>query len=237
MKHGNGNMKIKKIITIQDIKSMPDKKDSFLNRADIIVLPASSNKEALEIHRIEKADLIIADFDENKLNGEVLCSLIRDDKELRHVSLIIIHSKDKLDDTEISRCRANAFINISAEPALLLSKAYQLLDISVRKTFRAPIFVKVKDNSKTDPSLGYSENISISGMLFDSEKIISKGDVILCNFVLPDSMHIRTEAEVVRFFDQGIENATNQYGIRFIELSDECRNAIEAYVRKQKQIS
>jgi CheY-like chemotaxis protein len=227
-------MKIKKIITTQNIKSLPDKKESFLDRADIIIFPVSSNKEVLEIHRLERADLIIANLDEDAINGKQLCSAIREDKELRNVSLIITHSKGTNDIPEMSGCRANALIDISADPSILLSKAHQLLNIPVRETFRAPIFVKVKQDSKMDPSLGYSENISITGMLFDSEKTIVKGEIILCKFVLPDSIHIRTEAEVVRYSDKGVENATNQYGIRFIDLTDRFRTAIENYIRKKQ---
>lgn len=230
-------MKIRKIITAHEIKAQLDNNKSFLDRADIKIIPVSSNKEALEIHRIEKADLIIANLDESILNGELLCSAIREDKELCKVSLIITHSKSTRDIPEISRCRANAFIERSADPAILLSKAHQLLNVPVRETFRAPIFVKVRQDSKMDPSLGYSENISITGMLFDSEKKIIKGEIILCKFVLPDSMHIRTEAEIVRFCDKGMENATNQYGIRFLELPEKFRKAIEAYIRKKQQTS
>ena len=230
-------MKITKIITTQNIQALTDMKDSFLKRADIRIFPVCSNKEALDIHKVEKADLIIASLDESVMNGELLCSLIREDKELRYVSLIITHSRGSNDITDIFKCRANAFIDLSAGPSILLSKAHQLLNIPMRETFRAPIFVKVKQDPKLDLSLGYSENISITGMLFDSEKIISKGDIIQCNFVLPDSILVRTEAEVVRFAGKGIESATNQYGIRFIELSDRFRKAIESYIRKKKETS
>lgn len=230
-------MKIIKIITTQNIQALTDMKDSFLNRADIMIFPASFNKEALKIHRIEKADLIISDLDESIMSGELLCSLIREDKDLRKVSLIMMHSRDTTDITEFFKCRANAFINISDDPAILFLKAHQLLNIPVRETFRAPIFVKVNQDTKADLSLGYSENISITGMLFDSEKTICKGNVILCNFVLPESVLIRTQAEVVRFTDKGVENATNQYGIRFIDLSDRFKTAIENYIRKKQQTS
>jgi CheY-like chemotaxis protein len=225
----------KKIIITQNIKVLFNRKETFLNRADMRIFSAGSNEEALEIHRAEKADLIIANLDAPSLSGELLCSAIRESEELCRVSLIIIHPGSPSDFLRISECRANAFIEQSADPAVLLDKMHQLINIPVRETYRAPIGVRLHcKGTRIPPSLGYTENISLTGMLFDAEDSFSKSEVIWCWFVLPDSTHVRTNAEVVRVVDKASEHDTNQYGIRFIDLADEYRTAIETYVR-QKQ--
>lgn len=225
--------KYKKIITTKNIEALLDRRESFLNRSGIRIFRAGSNEEALSIHRAEKADLIIADLDAQLMKGELLCSTIRKSQGLHRVSLIIIHSGAASDVLRISQCRANAFIEQSADPAMLLDTIHQLMSIPVRETYRAPIGVGVQCDSGIKHSMGYSENISVTGMLFDSEETLLKGDMISCWFVLPDSTHVRTDAEIVRVADKGSEHDTNQYGIRFLDLVTGCRAAIDAYVRKR----
>jgi DNA-binding response OmpR family regulator len=225
---------MQKIIITQDIKALLDQKDHFLNRADVKIFSAASNEEALEIHRAEKADIIIADLDADILKGELFCSTIREDEELCRVSLIITYSGNP-NIQRISSCRANAFIKKSADPALLIEKARQLMSIPVREAYRTPIGITVNCDSTGGPSLGYSENISVTGMLIDTEKTFSKGEILLCSFVLPDSTHVRTKAEIVRISARATEHDANQYGIRFLDLDAACRTAIADYVRKRNR--
>ena len=224
---------MRKIIITQDIKALLDREESFLDRADVRIFPVVSNEKALDIHKAEKADIIIASLEANVLSGEQLCSTIRQSKELSNVSLIIIHSGDPSDIQRISACRANAFIEKSSDPTVLLAKTRQLMSIQVRETFRTPICIRVNCDSRRAPSMGYSENISVTGMLLDSEKTLSKGEIISCWFVLPDSTNVTTEAEVVRISARASEHDTNRYGIRFINLADVFRTAIADYVKKR----
>src|SRR5574340_71590 len=188
---------MQKIIITRDIKALLEKEDHFLNRADVRIIPAASNEEALDLHKAEKADVIIADLDGRDLNGELFCSAIRQNEELCRVSLIITHS-GSAPDHRIAACRANAFIEKSAHPSALIEKARQLMNIPVRESYRSPIGITVNCDNRRDVALGYSENISVTGMLIDTEKIFSKGEILLCSFVLPESTHVRTEAEIVR---------------------------------------
>lgn len=90
------------------------------------------NEEALDIHRAEKADLIIAELDARVMSGELLCSTIRESEELCRAFLIIMHSGGASDIARTSACRANAFAEKNADPAILLAKARQLMSIPVR---------------------------------------------------------------------------------------------------------
>ncbi len=71
-------------------------------------------------------------------------------------------------------------------------------------------------------------------MLLDSEKSFSKGETISCWFVLPDSTHVRTLAEIARVRNRWTEHDTSRYGIRFLGLDPVFRAAISDYVRKKQ---
>ena len=226
---------MKKIIITQDIKTLIDREGNFLNRADFRIFPVVSNEEALEIHRSEKADIIIADLDSQALSGELFCSTIRDNEELCRVSLIIMHSGAASEIQRASRCRANAFLEKLTDPAILIEKACKLMSIPAREAYRSPIGIMVNCDNTRHPALGYAENISVTGMLFDSEKSFSIGETISCWFVLPDSTHVSTVAEIVRINNKVTEHDTNQYGIRFLGLNPAFRAAISDYVRKKQR--
>lgn len=226
---------MKKIIIPQDIKALIDREDNFLNRAEFRIFPVGSNEEALDIHRSEQADVIIADLDSQVLSGERFCSTIRNNEKLCKVSLIIMHSGAASEIQRVSMCRANAFIEKLADPAIIIEKTRQLMDIPGREAYRSPIGITVHCDNTWHPALGYAENISVTGMLFDSEKSFSKGEIISCWFVLPDSTHIRTTAEIVRVNNSVTEHDTNQYGIRFLDLDPAFRAAISDYIRKKQR--
>ncbi len=223
----------KKILIAHDIKSVIKKGESFFNREHIQLLPSSSNEEALSIHKDEQVDLIITNIDSPRMDGKTLCSLIRDDVTLRNVSIIIVYPDIKPASELLSQCRANAFIREPINLSLLSSKAQQLLDIAQRESLRAPVAVKVQGKYKGKPFLCISENISATGMLLQTEKIIHKGDAIACSFFLPNSVHIVTEAEIVRVVKKKTEFDTHHYGIKFSNLKSKDKSAIEKYTKEE----
>jgi CheY-like chemotaxis protein len=225
---------MKKVIIAEDIKSVLEKDLSFLNRADIRTFTVSANERALALHRAEKADLIIVNLDSPEMSGEMLCSLVRDDKELCKVSIIILSSNTDSDAKRCSQCRANAFITSPPDNPIFLQKIHQLLNVAPRKSLRVPLSIKIHVVKKRTPFIAYAENISVSGMLLHSEALLFEGDTITCSFYLPDSTHITINAEVIRSLNKVTEHDTNCYGVKFIDLSIDFSSAIEAFIEQRK---
>ncbi|MDQ7786694.1 MAG: PilZ domain-containing protein [Thermodesulfovibrionales bacterium] len=224
---------MKKIIIPQDIKAFLEKEQCFLDRSDMTIFTTSDNEEVLALHRIEKADLIIAKLDTPRMNGESLCSLIRDDKKLCRVSILIVCSGTKTETERCLQCRANSYITTPINNATLLVEIHQLLNIAPRKALRIPMSIKIHVTSKGGPFTGYGENISVSGMLLHTETLLADGDTLTCSFYLPDSTHITTNAEVMRLLERTTEHDTNGYGIKFIDLSAGFHSAIERFIGKR----
>lgn len=224
---------MKKVIIPEDIKAVLEKEDCFLNRSDMTIFTTSDNEEALALHRTEKADLIIAKLDTPKMNGEVLCSLIRDDNKLRRVSILIVCSDTKSETERCLQCRANSYLTTPINNTTLLEEIHQLLSIAPRKALRIPMSIKIHVTSRGVPFTGYGENISVSGMLLHTETLLADGDTITCSFYLPDSTHITTNAEVIRLLERTTEHDTNGYGIRFKYLHARYHAAIERFIGEE----
>jgi len=224
---------MKKVIISEDISALIKKEKSFLNRSGIRILKADRNSKVLSLHKSEKADLIIAELDTSDMSGEKLCSFIREDDELRGVSIIIVSSGKEADTERCTKCSANAFISTPINSAVLLQEAYRLLNIAPRKSCRIPISIKFSGTLKGKPFSGRAENISSSGMLFWSSAVLFEGDAITCTISLPDSTQITSSAEIVRVL-AGKPGDDTGYGISFTGISTDALSAIEAFVTGSK---
>jgi c-di-GMP-binding flagellar brake protein YcgR len=123
------------------------------------------------------------------------------------------------------------------DPAQLLEKVRQLLDISWRESYRVLVSVSVSGSSKDRSFFCRSGNISTTGMLIETEKVFAQGDRLACSFFLPDSAQIKTNGEIVRVIKQDDGSKTCQYGIKFSMLPAEAKSAIEVFVEKKSQVS
>jgi len=222
---------MKKVIIAKDIRAILEKKKTFLDRSAVRLFSAPSNEKVLALHRAIKADLIIAKLNMPEMSGETLCSLIRDDEELRHISIIIVCSENESDLARCIQCRANAFISSPIDTELLLQEAHRLLNIAPRTSYRIPIRVKFFGKSKQRVFTGYTENLSSSGMLLCTMSHLFEGDSVMCSFSVPVSTQITVQAEVVRVLGKDEHNA-NCYGIKFTDLSASATSAIQAFVKK-----
>lgn len=223
---------MKKVIMPRDIKELLDREESFLNRSSVKAFVASTNKDILELHKTEKADLIIARLSTEGISGKKLCSFIRNDEVLRRVSILLICPEDEAAIEECVQCGANAFITYPVNTAVLLQEAYHLLQIAPRKTCRIPLKIKLEGTAKNRTFTGTVENISAAGMLFRSSAKLEEGDAILCSFSLEDLHRMSTYADIVRVIEGDRKKEPNLFGVRFSSLSDDAIAAIESYVEK-----
>ena len=228
---------MKKIIIADDLKSMALREESFLHRGDMRVVGAASNEEALELHKGVHADLIIVTADAQGLGVNSFCKTIRSREELREVSVIVVNISGQADAAGLSGCKANAVINPPVSIPRLLEKAHQLLHISKREAYRAPVSVRIQGEVRERPFLCHSENLSSSGMLFETDRKLSGGDAIFCSFLLPNTTRVHADAEIVRVVERPSEFDTRQYGARFLSIEDSCRSAIETYIAGRFQQS
>ena len=224
-------MSMKKILIVDDLASFVDKEKSILNRADFKIYTAMSGEEALKIHKADQMDMIVTDLEMPGLPGDKLCSIIRQDETLKNVSVIIVCSNSAADRAKVARCQANAYITKPIRPIEFLEKVSQLLDIPERQSYRVLLKVKVKGKATDEGFFCSSRNISVTGLLIETDKILEKGDIISCSFFLPKSECIVTDAEVMRVVKS--DEKTHQYGVRYLDISPRFRSSIESFIKEK----
>jgi len=229
---------MKKILIANDLKSQCMSNSSFLNRSDVSVFSAATNDEMLQIHREEKVDLIVTIIDLPGITSEELFVNIRQHKELRGVSTIIICENTPIHRARCTQCGGNAVFTLPIDIALLHAKMQQLLDIAQRQTYRVTLKVSVEGKFKSKPFLYRTDNISATGMLITAEiraeEMLKLGDLLSFSFYLPDGTQISAHGTVERIIPQTIAANVCLYGIKFTDLPSGVKSSIETFVKKEQ---
>jgi DNA-binding response OmpR family regulator len=219
---------MKKILLINTSRFFLEEGKSVLDRKDFQVFMVSSTQEALMLHRKERVNLIVSELDMPEMGGDVLCSIIRGEPEIRTVSVILICQNTPADIARVSRCGANSWITKPFSANTLLEQVEKLLAISTRRSYRVLLRAKIRGVKEETLFFCTSENISVTGLLIETDRVLAKGDLISCSFYLPGSPHIVAEGEVVR--SERSPDLKYRCGIRFLNLSEEFRIEVEKFV-------
>lgn len=221
------------VIIAENVYALLRDEQSFLSRADVRIRLASSNSQALEMHRAEQADLIVAYYDAGEMSGEELCREIRGDAALRSVSILLVCGSDEQEILRCMNCNGNAYVSLPAPSAVLLQEAHRLLNVAPRKTCRVPVKIRVDGKVRGRRFTGITENISTAGMLFRSPDVLMEGDSVQCSFSLSGSRQVTVPGEVVRVL-AGSSGEGSGYGVSFVDISTEAVSAIARFSGEQQ---
>ncbi len=231
---------MKKLLVADSLETFIPDDTTVFNRDDIVIKYATTTEKILSMHRADRADIIIVDLDTPALGGDKLCYMIRKENELKTVSIIVVCDCNE-DVTE--RCLsfgANAVLHKPLQPEELLGKIKDLLDIRERKIVREIIKISVTVSSGGSYFFAVAKNLSASGLLFETDRVIPVGSKVSCSFVLQRQVVAQGEiARVSRI--TGRLGKSFEYGVRFRGLGKEARKEIEDYFRslkgKQRSVS
>ena len=222
---------MKKILIANDLKKLLAGRNSYLNKADVRVYTAATNDELLSLHREVKANLIITHLDMSGIKNVDLFRIIRSNKDLRDVSVIMICKGNLVNRELCKQCGVNAIITIPVDTDILNSKVRQFINIAPRKNYRAALAVAIEGKFKNRPLPFWTENISVSGMLIKTEEPLSRDAGIFLSFFLPDGTHVSGYGEITRVIPLEEEPGVFLYGVKFTSIEPEVKSAINEAVK------
>jgi CheY-like chemotaxis protein len=221
---------MKKIIIAEPIIRTFERSDTVFGRGSISLLSAASSEEILNLHGAHKADLIITDFDLPFMGAVKLCSLIRSDAGLKKVSIIVVCNNSDASQAACQESGANAFIPKPADPNVLFAKISELLVVPQRKDMRVLQRISVKSVEGDATFFAQSLNISISGMLLETDRAFKKGDRLTCAFNIAHS-EIVVECMVMR--TDRTASGRRRYGVKFMNYDTKSLIIIDQFVKAQ----
>lgn len=219
---------MKKIIIAESIMRDIGGLDTIFKRGDITMYTALTSEEILNVHGVRKADLIITDLGLPLMGGAKLCSAIRTDAGLKNVSIILASDGTEASLAACREAEANAVIARPIDAIEFFSKISELLVIPQRKDLRVLLRVSVKGLEGKTSFFASSQDISISGMSFEIDRVLKKGDHLTCALNIGHS-EITPECEVTR-----VSRTTSgrlRYGVEFLNLDTKSLIIIEQFVK------
>jgi DNA-binding response OmpR family regulator len=221
---------MRKIIISDNLRAALAGEDALF-RNEITIFTAPSLKEILRLHRVEKADLIIADMSTDGGDAKDFCAVIRKDDKLKKVSILLVYPGDIPGGNGTEDCGANAVMKQPVNSGELVRKAAELLDISRREGLREVVMVTVRVDPGTEYFFAVSNNISASGMLLETDRVLAEGAFISCSFVLQHQVTVSGQIVRVRKDPYGIYH----YGVRFHDPDLQAKAYIEEFIRSRLQ--
>jgi len=228
---------VKKVLLVDDVKLFLELEKTLLaNRTNLQLFTATSGQEAIEIHKREKIDLILCDLYMPGMNGSEVCKIIRKDDNLKKVSIIIVTTSAK-DRDMCLEAGANAVVLKPIDPSELLEKVGKYINIPMRRDIRilARIGVEGLRGMAAESFISNTVNISANGVLIETSHILTIGEAVSCALSIPgNSTLITVTGEVVRK-GEGKQSGINYYGIKFLDVREEDKLAINSYINRHTE--
>ncbi len=218
---------MKKIIIARSIMHAIGGHDTVFGRRTITTYTARTSEEILNIQGVRKADLIITEATLPLMGGAKLCEVIRNNAGLKNVSIIMTCDGTEESVAQCREARANAVIPNPVEPVQLFSKISELIMIPQRKELRMALRGAVKGTGENASFLGILHNISISGILVETDRVL-KREERFTGTITVGHREVVVECEVIRASKSA---GKNQYGVKFLNLDIKSLVLIEQLVK------
>ena len=117
-----------KVIVIDDEPFILMMIEDKLKKAKIDVLTLRESRNALEVIKKEKPELIILDWMMPELSGIDLCRSIKADPELKEIPIFMLTAKGQDSDEQIGiQCGASRYITKPFSPKSLLEMVQEII--------------------------------------------------------------------------------------------------------------
>lgn len=220
---------MKKILVAHNIRPLLEKEKSILLRKKIEIMTATSGAEFLKLHSDELTDLIIMNLNMTGIDGDEVCTRLRQDVSLKKVSIILVCESDRSAISRCQACGANAFITRPFDDSVLFRNIKKFLFVAERQALRIIFQVFVKGEYRDRFFFANSLNISSSGVLLETDEVMEQGERNFCSFFVDQDL-ITLQGKVLRISEQGTK--LFQYGIQFVNVSLGLQNRIEEFIRR-----
>ena len=205
--------------------------ESVLRRRQATITTALAGSEALQRAKEELPHLIMFGFDLFDMSGPEFCQHIRKDEATRSISLLFVCDRAHEEHRELCMdAGCNDVIFRPLQRHELDAKIAKLTSIPARRQLRTMTHIEVSLDHKGHMVLGRSLNISTSGMLIESDRVLPGEGTLRLQFYLPgEAMAVEVTVEVLRSEFAG---TMARYGVRFVNLEKNAREQIDRYVQR-----
>ena len=219
------------ILVVDDAPMFREIETTFLRRT-ARVITASDGTEALEIARARRPDIIVSDLTMVAMDGDELCTRLRDDVDLRRTPTIIVTSGRSAEEHERAvRAGADDVLEKPLSRVTLLQAVNRFLRLTVRGLDRVPLDAEVQLRSSAgDETWGWGLNVSRGGMFVEVDSALEPDTEVDVRFTLPASdVTVQPTARVIWRRPPSTTSRPGM-GLQFLKLAQEDARILDNYV-------
>ena len=219
---------MKRILLVSPSETFRERNSHLLNRSNFQITSVATGEEASQLHHTNPFDIIISELLLDDMGGDELCTLLRGAPGQNDFSFVLVCRDVHAEIERAAKSMANLYITKPVQPVQLLEAVGDFASAKLLRNKRVPLRVRVKTKREGIGIFCVSHDVSITGILIETEEILELNEQIVCYFSLPGFGSIETKGEVVRSARMG--DVGYKYGIQFSELTREDRHKIDQYV-------
>ena len=231
------------VLLVDDVSMFIELERDYLQMSAVNVLTARDGKEALQICRAERPDMVFMDLHMPAMNGADCCRAIKQDLQLNSTAVVLITSEGKDTDREIcldSGC--DGFLTKPLDRHVFLETARRLLPAIDRRDRRIACRVRVKYRAFGITLSGFIVNLSQNGAYIATDSEMEKGTVLDVIFALPEpnGWIIQTKAQVAWLNTKKLRKKPSLpegFGVEFVSLPDEAMREIGRFIESDTSVT
>lgn len=229
-------MSTPKILLVDDTKLFIELEKNFLKFSTVHILTASSGEEALEIVMKEPPDLIFMDINMPGMGGLACCSILKANKDLSSIPVVMVSSCGKEEDLEACRnAGCNDILNKPIDRRLFLEKARSFINTidrrDIRVAYEAPVTFSLDGVART----GFSVDLSCGGIYVTETTPVEERRTVTLEIKLPNTAERTFNAEGIVAWTNGQGKRRKLtlppgFGVEFTRIPEEANTAIKAFI-------
>jgi DNA-binding response OmpR family regulator len=202
---------------------LSDLASTLLGRGGVDRFKAGRLQDAKLLAKTTRPALVLLDRDLPKVRD--FLEAFREEPATRNGSIAILAYGDiEPLELELLELGANAILRLPPDFGWE-ERLSKLLKVPLRQESRLPVQMTVHTEADGQACVTQALNLSVNGMLVESTAPLALFQDISFRFKLPDGSHVVGHGRAVR------QAAPNQYGVEFVKLDHESKDAIDDYVR------
>ncbi len=227
-----------KILLVDDNSFFIETEKEFFRREDLVVLTATNGREALEVIRTKKPDLVFTDLFMPEVNGDEVCLAVKKDPRLKSMPVVIVTSTDR--EPDLDRCRKANCDGVIKKPF----RREQFLDLAKKflkghkwsgERIRTSIPVTFWNSSGT-PLAGHLVDLNTGGLFLGTNNLLQIDASLDLEFTLsPQFPAIRCQGRVA-WRNSAIMPRTQDLptgmGVQFVNLEEGIRRIIQRWMEQ-----
>ncbi len=227
-----------KILLVDDSRLFIEMEKEFLQSCAVMIYTAYDGREALELVRMIRPDLIFMDLHMPEMDGTSCCAALKGDPDMKEIPVVMVVTAEEDDD--LLRCRragCDLVITKPVDRAAFLQAGHRFLPDFNRIETRLPCLTLVVFRVGKETFYGTSANLSSQGMFVAFDGGVEVNDLVSVSFLVPGSRGAVVEATGrVAWANRGVSlpkpALPKGFGIEFSTVTSEGMRAIVEFISR-----